>query len=294
MLNINELESKWLRYKIKSFIPHFVILLSTLIIASILFFMDFDNLDLPVVENSVQVEKIVTIEKVDESNLTSLPRLVETTSTIKDIISQPIAQEAIKAPHTIQRSFIPLDKDKKVKLLIQPSLDFIRNMQENSPEYYNDYSKKIIYTPVKEVVKKKVPQKIVETKIQELVQDLQVEDGPQVEEEPQTKIKIQRQNTQDDIQHVVKRFKKSNNPALSLFIAKKYYSLGNYKQSYNYALITNELNNNIEDSWMVFAQSLYKMGKKEKAIKVLKKFVTSSHSSRAKILLDNIIAGKIK
>ena len=55
-------------------------------------------------------------------------------------------------------------------------------------------------------------------------------------------IQINKQNTDDDIKHVIKRFKKNNNPALSLFIAKKYYDQGKYSKSYNYALITNGIN----------------------------------------------------
>ena len=93
---------------------------------------------------------------------------------------------------------------------------------------------------------------------------------------------------------VIKRFKKNNNPALSLFIAKKYYELENYDQSYNYALITNEINDNIDSSWIIFAKSLVKLNKREEAIKTLNKYIQHSHSNQAKILLDEIKSGKFK
>lgn len=109
-----------------------------------------------------------------------------------------------------------------------------------------------------------------------------------------SRINIKRQDTQKDIQDVIKRFKKSNNPALSLFIAKKYYELEDFNKAYNYALITNGINNNIEDSWLIFAKSLVKLNKKSKAVETLKKYIGHSDSYRAKILLENIKSGKLQ
>ncbi|MDQ1244960.1 MAG: hypothetical protein QG565_1301 [Campylobacterota bacterium] len=98
----------------------------------------------------------------------------------------------------------------------------------------------------------------------------------------------------EDIAHVIKRFNVNHNPALSLFVAKKYYQLGDYEQAYNYALITNDINNNIEESWLIFSKSLVKINKKEMAIETLKKYISHSHSSQARQLLDEIQAGKFK
>jgi len=105
-------------------------------------------------------------------------------------------------------------------------------------------------------------------------------------------IQISKQNTDEDISHVIKRFNKNNNPALSLFIAKKYYDQGKYDKSYNYALITNNISKNMEASWIIFAKSLVKLHKKNKAIDTLKKYISHSDSHKAKILLDEITSGK--
>lgn len=193
-------------------------------------------------------------------------------------ISTPKDPVISKKEESVQTS------EEENKLLIKPSLDFIRTMKDNSPNYYNSY------VPPKANIqtKKKIVQKIETPKIEEIVLDTQVKEVPKQE------IQIQRQNTQDDIQHVIKRFKESNNPALSLFIAKKYYELKNYNQSYNYALLTNQINNDIEESWIIFAKSLYKLDQKEKAIEILKKYISTSHSHRAEMLLENIKSGKIK
>ena len=107
-------------------------------------------------------------------------------------------------------------------------------------------------------------------------------------------ITIKKQNTYEDIEYVIKRFKKNNNPALSLFVAKKYYELGEYKQAYNYALITNEINNNIEASWIIFSKSLVKLNQKAKAIQTLQQYINHSDSNQAKLLLKEILSGKFK
>ena len=43
MLNLIELESRWLRYKIKSFLPHFIIIISLIIIIIVMSIFDFSN-----------------------------------------------------------------------------------------------------------------------------------------------------------------------------------------------------------------------------------------------------------
>ena len=92
---------------------------------------------------------------------------------------------------------------------------------------------------------------------------------------------------------MIKRFNKSKKPALSLFIAKKYYEQGNYKESYKYARQTYKLNPKIEDGLILYAQSLAKLGKKEKAIAKLKPYIKKSGSVKAKILLSDIKKGNI-
>ncbi len=120
-------------------------------------------------------------------------------------------------------------------------------------------------------------------------------DSPSAEPDiSSSQMTIQRDDDMKDIQDVVARFKKNKNPVLSLFIAKRYYNIGNYQQAYNYALITNELDSSIEDSWLIFAKSLYKMNQKEMAIKTLKSYIQESNSVKAKIALDQMESGTLE
>ncbi|MDF1876038.1 hypothetical protein JHD48_09845, partial [Sulfurimonas sp. SAG-AH-194-I05] len=50
----------------------------------------------------------------------------------------------------------------------------------------------------------------------------------------------------------------------------------------------------IDESWIIFAKSLVKLNKKDKAIQVLNKYIQFSHSPSAKALLKNIKSGKIR
>ncbi|HIP55234.1 MAG TPA: hypothetical protein EYH11_07155 [Sulfurimonas autotrophica] len=115
-----------------------------------------------------------------------------------------------------------------------------------------------------------------------------------MKKEQRVAITIERGETKNDVFEVVKRFRKSGDPALSLFVAKKYYELGDYKQAYNYALITNQINPDIEESWIIFAKTLVKLHKKNKAIYTLEEYIKVSHSSNAEILLHEIKSGKFQ
>lgn len=270
MLNIPELERRWLIYKLKSYIPHLVIATSLIIIAIIvmIFSSNISKPEVAKVAVTKAPKKIIVphIKKVQVA-VVAKPQVVPTT------LSQKIE------PKTNYQA-----KENKVQLA--PSLDFMKKMQnsqqpyyQNEPEtpaYHNDYNK-VVSKPV--VKKPKQAATIVATK------------KPQ---EVSKKVSIKIQNTQNDIRDIIERFKKNNNPALSLFVARKSYELGDYEQAYNYALMTNKINKNIESSWLIFVKSMVKLGKKDKAVKILDQYIQQSHSNSARILRDEINTGKFQ
>jgi len=287
MLNIHELESKWLNYKIKSYIPHAVIIISILIIfiivLTILEYSSYRDNNNQVPEQE-KTSVIVLEKKVEpttkELNTTQDKNLSLATISLEDI-DKVIEQMYLKQEHLAQSN-----KLKEKKIVLSPSLEFMNSMHDNALPYYEEDKKAQVKTQKstntdqankQATSKNEAPEK---TKIKETVQVDSIE--------------IKRQNTREDIQSVIKRFKKSNNPILSLFVAKKYYEIGEYNMSYNYSLITNELNNNIEASWIIFTKSLVKLNKKEMAVKTLQQYVEHSQSNQAKLLLDEITSGKFK
>jgi len=272
MLNVNDLEKRWRKYKIKSYIPHIIIFISL----SIIFIL---------------LSTIKNYKTVDNSSLK-----VNTESTVLDKSEVPIIKKESnrKTVYSEQNETnILITKTEKQsenkKLILSPSLNFMSNIKHSYiSRYDNDevYVKKSYNKPEKKELPKQKKQ---------LKKSIQSKEIPVVNKRVERKsIKIKRQNTQEDISHVIKRFKKNNNPALSLFVAKKYYELEEYHKSYNYALITNEINDNIDASWIIFAKSLVKLNEKDEAIKTLKKYIEHSHSNQAKILLEEISSGKFK
>ena len=284
MLNTRDLEERWLRYKIKSYIPHLIITISSIIIIIVLSIF---------LNSNKEAEKVLVNHlTIAEQNITNKDRLPKPITTNPSIKQQTIQVKKVNIEEntnfdtTVAKQNTSNNSNRSLKL--QPSLDFMKKMQHSSLPYYQD---EVI---VEEKVNTKEP--VYTSQIVEEVQELSVQENIQTEtiEGDSKKISIKRRDSQDDIRHIIKRFKKNNNPALSLFIAKRYYELGEYHKAYNYALITNEIDRDIDASWLVFAKSLVKLDQKEMAIKTLKQHIENSHSSSAKILLDEISSGKFK
>ncbi len=180
---------------------------------------------------------------------------------------------------------------------IAPSIDFLDSYKEPQNEPIKNQ-------PIKENTIVQKPE-IVEP-IEEIFLEKTLEESPKVQSEPTTEvvlkdepkepmqISISKKDSKDELDSVIKRFENNKNPALSLFIARKYYTLGEYKKAYDYALITNNLDSKIEDSWIIFAKSLFKLGQKDDAIATLKEYVSFSKSQAASMLLKDIQSGKFK
>ena len=241
MLNIPDLEKRWLHYKIKSFFPYAISLLFLCIIIGIYYFFNINNN-----EKTTKGKKEIVIQK--------------------KLHKETVTATKVSLKNTTTQIF-------------SPSMSFIDTIKTQ---------KEPLEGPIKHREVKLKPVKRVKH-----IQKMEIK-AKAIQKKQVTTITIMKQNTSKDIQNILHRFQEDKNPALSLFLAKKYYELGNYKQASNYALITNQLNQEIEDSWLIFAKSLVKMGKRKKAIKLLREYINKSHSTNASILLDNILSGEFQ
>lgn len=265
MLNIPELEQKWIRYKIKSFIPYIVSgVTAILILILIIVFYPSKALESKPKTPAAIVQKPAT----EENN--TLPKQIE----VSKVAIQSIPMNEVNATKQDERN-------DDQKLVLKPSLNFVNEIGDSMVTYYDDKTVKPQTTKPKPVQKQeiKVPIKQKPNK---------------VEEQPQNEITIKTKKVDNDLQEVIRRFKKTNNPVLSLFLAKKYYEMKKYNQSYNYALITNQLDSSIEMSWIIFAKSLVKLGQKDMAINTLKSYIKNSNSQTAAALLDEIQSGRFQ
>jgi tetratricopeptide (TPR) repeat protein len=92
---------------------------------------------------------------------------------------------------------------------------------------------------------------------------------------------------------IEKRFRMGHDTDDSLFLAKSYYRKGNYKKAEYWALQTNKVNGNIEESWLIFAKAKVKRGRRNEAIRILNAYIKRTRSAEAKALLEKIKKGKL-
>ena len=291
MLNTRELEKRWLHYKLKSYIPHIIITVSlfVIILIVVLFTTAQKQEEKPLTEAKQQT--IQTKQVMQESS-----SKVEVEAVSEKNISTPLPiQEVQMMTETLPTS---QTTPSKKQIILTPSMNFMKHIQseEQQPIYKTLHKKApVVHKKSKPVKRTKVIQQ--QDQIEEEYIDVthnQVKKVQQEKVEPRHIISIERKDSEKDIQEIIGRFKQNNNPALSLFVAKKYYELGNYEQAYNYALITNGINNDIEESWIIFAKSLVKLHKRDMALKTLAEYIKYSHSGNAKILFNDIRSGKFK
>ncbi len=282
MLNIDDLEIKHKKYRQKKFIPYFTITASIIVIGSSIAFFTLYNFDSQLEKKNIQKE---TIQK-------NIAKPIANKE--ENIIAQKTEPKPAKKENAIIQETEPkvVKKEtlqKQEKVMLAPSLNFIDNIKAEKETYSKNANNNV---EIKKETNKISREEETALSVAEPVVKKVKETLPNVDKK--SSISIKRNDDEKDIQDVIKRFNTNHNPALSLFVAKKYYQLEEYEKAYNYALATNELNNNIEASWIIFSKSLVKLDKKDMAVDTLKKYINHSNSSQAKQLLDEILSGKFK
>ena len=248
MLDINKLERRWLKYKLKSFAPYFIVffLLISLIVGTFLWLKAEKPIQIAIVKNPISIPSKKT------TALSPLTPTVEDNTTV-----------------------------------LEPSMDFIQSFQ-NTP---SPNQTSITSTSAKT---KSIPLSVASTpktlNIPEYVPPPVMKSNNH-----EGSLSINRNNESKlDINDLQRRFKETSNANLGLFIARYYYDHGNYDEAYNYALKTNNLNNRIDESWILFSKSLVKLGRTDQAKKTLQLYISQSNSEAARALLDTIERGNFK
>ena len=89
-------------------------------------------------------------------------------------------------------------------------------------------------------------------------------------------------------QDVEDRFHDAPEADDALFLAREYYSQRKYNKAAYWALQTNKLDGDIEESWLIFAKAKAKLGQKNEAIRVLSAYAKKSNSKAAQTLLRKL------
>ncbi len=286
MLNVRDLEQQWLKYKIKSYYPHLFAALAILItVVGFIIYLDHDTTK-KITLAPAPNKKIVT----EQNNIhVNTALAVETNSTVQlNSIKKSKKSEPIVETKIAQKQIV---SDVTTPKRLTPSFSFLNliDTSTTSTQQQKKQNRKTVIPTIKpaseEVLK-------TEETIPKAPEQVVAKNMPQ--QKTPTGIKINRVKTQKEIQDIIRRFKENKNPALGLYLSRYYYKIQNYQKSYNYALNTNQIDKNIEESWLIFASSQVKLKKKDAAIKTLIVYIKHTDSINAKNLLHSIRNGDFK
>ncbi|MDD2266459.1 CDC27 family protein [Sulfuricurvum sp.] len=255
MLNIKNLERRWLKYKILSYMPYILVfMISIVLIIGISIWKHLDQSEIQVNDTHKQSVIPVTVVK-------------------------PSIQPVIPEENTT---------------FLEPSMDFIQSFQSVpvSTETSDQQRSNVITKPVQAHTTAVQTPKVLT--VPEYTPPSQAAPVVSSNTNNNQLISIKVDESKLDITSLERRFKETSNANLGLFIARYYYEHGNYDGAYNYALKTNNANSRIDESWIIFAKSLVKLGKTDQAKKTLQVYISQSNSENAKGLLNSIENGNFK
>jgi len=310
MFDVLELEKKWSKYHFKKMLPLYISsFFLTLIVAasSYVYLMHPD-----MIASLIQKEQVaVKSSPAAKTTLVQVQKPVQAVEVeVEKVIEQNVLAPSFNFIYTLEDQRIDHNNMRTIALASAAAAKKKRTVKKALPpkkkkkQTVKAKKKPVPVSKPKRVVKKpkKTPAKPVKiaVPVQKPILTKQVitlgsNNSTSTEKTSQQKaLQVGHGTTSEvELRSVIKRFKKSRKPALSLFIAKKYYEQGNYKESYNYARQTYKLNPKIEDGFILYAQSLAKLGKTDKAIAKLKPYIKKTGSVKAKILLSDIKKGNI-
>ena len=87
---------------------------------------------------------------------------------------------------------------------------------------------------------------------------------------------------------IKKKFYATNNIAFSLLLSEKFLKKSEYKKALKWALISNEIDENSEKSWILFAKAKMKLGKPQDALNALNIYLKNNNSVQVKKVLDDL------
>jgi len=131
------------------------------------------------------------------------------------------------------------------------------------------------------------------TKMQIVFSDEQRQaDEPAPSKAKKVIIEVTPKKSSGSVQQIESRFKVTRDKDDALFLARYYYEKKAYSKALKWALETNKIDSDIEESWLIFAKAKAQLGQRIEAIRVLQAYYDRSGSEQAKSLLSQIRRGK--
>jgi len=280
MHKVKELENRWFHYKMKQIIMPAIKVTSLYMVVVGAYYMYDKNGDMvlsPKMTNVLGVSMDANDSLVEKKILVAKPTL------------------ALQVPETKQDNRIE-EKEKIVLSPIIPVIDMEKEeriaetVKKHKHVKKHKYVKKTKTSNAKHTVKAKKNSYLTAKELAVVAKPHQrIEVVP-----PRKTKKIHFTSTSSNYIALMKqKFSKSKSPRDALLLAKAYFKKHQYSASEEWALSANKLDNSLEDSWLLFAKSKAKLGKKKEALKILVSYYKKSHSLKAKRLMGQIKTGRI-
>jgi len=255
MVNTTELEKRWYRYKAKGLVLVFSILTILVILIYGGYYILYKlNLNVSLIEQESSATALISTPKII---------IKETNSTLVDNNKTSIVEEERESDDVLLAPTIPIvDLEAEKRKDIKDRRRVVKRSSVKSKKKLLK-AKAGAYLTAKELaVVKVIPTKSKERK------------------------KINLRGSSNNYMSIMKsKFQQNKNPREALLIAQAYYRAGNYKNSEKWALKANNLDKKLDESWLLFAKSQEKLGKRQEALKVLVAYYRTSKSPKAKALI---------
>ncbi len=273
MRNLEELENRWLIYKIKSILlPTVKVSAVYLVGVSLYYLYDQQNKRTPLVLPPSTHTKVlgVTMKATDFNNSSlakkSLPKEIE--KRVEKVTLVPIIP------------VIDMQKEEHIKVVQKKRKKHKRHKTARTHNAHLVQAKPNTYLTPKELG--------VRGKATSTALPLQSH-----KEVHKTKKMNFTSTSVNYVEKIKAKFQRSNNPRDALLLAKLYYKKSDFQSAEQWALSANKLDNNLEESWLLFAKSKAKLGKNHEALKILVSYYKKSKSTKAKALIMAIKRGQI-
>ncbi|MGM0533121.1 MAG: CDC27 family protein [Campylobacterota bacterium] len=265
MHDINELEKRWRRYKLKKYALPIVLAVIAVFAAGALFgVLFFDTGSKQPAQAEKEIEHNATSPKTGAKTSKTKQEKEANTTTVKMEPKLPSVTNAT---------------DRTVKLqAYEPDMQTLVSNQDRfqkPPPTQKQEPAAKPKTPDKPVQKEETKQ----SKRQERQKDLDFTQSSDGGFDPKT---------------IEQRYAKEANVDDARLLANYYYDHGEYKNASKWSYKLNQLDPNQEDGWLIFAKSLYKRGRHDDAVNVLQGYLSNVASQEANRLLQDMISGEFQ
>ncbi len=300
MLEIEKLEKEWRIYKLKRLKP--LLFISLGIVAAAGIYLVMPKLE---ISNVHMADKAPALSPKEVNTTAALKKPKQRPAETKKVAIQ--TQEPITAPTTpqtqktaVEQTVVPITPIKSTKtplaekpeskqstVMLTPETDFLNAFETGTPTSHSStriHSKSV--SPVREEVittesAKPLAKKTTENESIQKESSLRSDSG-------KSTLMVETKTSNNTLKYLIERFNEKRDPKLAAYIAQSYYKKKDYNEAVKWSIMANSLDPSDEGSWLLYAKSKVRLGKKQDAIQALKTYLNQYSSPKVKAYLHNL------